>query len=81
MYRTDIENLKKWKNNPERQPLILLGARHVGKTWLLKEFGKQCFKDVCYINFEQPGQLADLFEGTINVERIIDYLLHFVEDD
>ena len=74
MYRTDIENLKNWKDNPERQPLILLGARQVGKTWLLKEFGKQCFKDVCYINFEQPGQLADLFEGTINVERIIDYL-------
>lgn len=74
MYRTDIDKLNSWKESPNRQPLILLGARQVGKTWLLKEFGRQCFSDVCYVNFEQPGQLTELFDGSIDINRIIDYL-------
>ncbi len=74
MYRVVLEKLNNWKEKCDRLPLILLGARQVGKTWLLKEFGKQCFNDVCYINFEQPNDLAQLFDGSINVERILDYL-------
>lgn len=74
MYRVVLENLNEWKEKSERLPLILLGARQVGKTWLLKEFGKQFFSDVCYVNFEQPSDLAHLFDGSINVERILDYL-------
>ncbi|MBP5420797.1 MAG: ATP-binding protein [Bacteroidales bacterium] len=74
MYRANIERLNQWKNNPNRQPLILLGARQVGKTWFLKEFGQKYFDNVCYVNFEQPGELTDLFEGTIDIERLIDYL-------
>ena len=74
MYRVVLEKLKEWKEKEDRLPLILLGARQVGKTWLLKEFGKQYFNDVCYINFEQPNDLAQLFDGSINVERILDYL-------
>lgn len=58
----------------DRLPIILLGARQVGKTWLMKEFGRSCFADVCYVNFEEPGDLRDLFEGNINVDRIIEYL-------
>ncbi|MBQ0029444.1 MAG: ATP-binding protein [Bacteroidales bacterium] len=74
MYRIVLEKLNKWKDKSDRLPLILLGARQVGKTWLLKEFGKKFFKDVCYVNFEQPSDLAQLFDGSINVERILDYL-------
>lgn len=74
MYRVVLEKLNEWKEKSDRLPLILLGARQVGKTWLLKEFGKQYFNDVCYINFEQPGDLIQLFDGSINVERILDYL-------
>lgn len=74
MYRTVIEKLKEWKEKKDRLPIILLGARQVGKTWLMKEFGRSCFADVCYVNFEEPGDLRDLFEGNINVDRIIEYL-------
>lgn len=74
MYRKAIEILKKWKEKKERLPLILLGARQVGKTWLMKEFGKLYFKDVCYINFENPGVVADVFEGSISPSRIIELL-------
>lgn len=74
MYRSEIENIIAWKDKADRKPLILLGARQVGKTWLLKEFGNKCFDDVCYVNFEQPGQLKELFDGNISTERIIDFL-------
>ena len=53
MERLLIDELHKWKDKSDRKPLILRGARQVGKTWLLKDFGKKYFKDVCYINFEQ----------------------------
>ena len=74
MYRKSIEILKKWKEKKERLPLILLGARQVGKTWLMKEFGEQCFEDVCYVNFENPGAVTDVFEGSIEPTRIIELL-------
>lgn len=74
MYRLALEKLKKWKEKEGRQPLILMGARQVGKTWLMKEFGKTCFDDVCYINFENAGSIADIFEGSINPVRILEYL-------
>lgn len=77
MYRFALERLKAWKIKKNRLPLILLGARQVGKTWLLKEFGKTCFEDVCYINFEQSGNLKEIFEGEISPERIIEYLSSF----
>ena len=57
-----------------RLPLIIKGARQVGKTWLLKEFGRTCFKDTCYINFEQTFALNDVFSGEIQPRRIIDLL-------
>ena len=74
MYRKVIEDLKKWKNKKDRLPLILRGARQVGKTWILQEFGKECFEDVLYINFENAGSIADLFEENIDPKRIIEYL-------
>ena len=74
MYRKIITELKEWKNKRNRLPLILKGARQVGKTWILKEFGKEYFDDVLYINFENAGNIADLFEGNIEPNRIIEYL-------
>lgn len=74
MERLVIEQLKIWRDKKERKPLILRGARQVGKTWLLKEFGKTCFKNVCYVNFEQKAQLSKIFEGDLSTNDIIDKL-------
>ncbi len=72
-----LEDLKRWKAKSGRKPLILRGARQVGKTWLLKEFGAKCFKDVCYVNFEQKDLLGDIFAGTLSPQRIIEQLSVF----
>lgn len=74
MYRTALEKMRQWKNQEDRYPLLVMGARQVGKTWLMKEFGRICFEDVCYINFENTGSIADIFAGTIKPERIIELL-------
>ncbi|MDA8334329.1 MAG: AAA family ATPase [Peptococcaceae bacterium] len=74
MYRKSIEELKAWKNRKGRLPLLLKGARQVGKTWLLHEFGESCFDDVLYINFENAANLAELFNEVIDPGRIIDVL-------
>ena len=74
MERLLIDELHKWKDKSDRKPLILRGARQVGKTWLLKDFGKKYFKDVCYFNFEQKDVLGAIFEGTLSPQRIIEQL-------
>lgn len=74
MYRKIMSDLKKWKVKKDRLPLILKGARQVGKTWILQEFGKECFEDVLYINFENENNISDLFEGNIEPKRIIEFL-------
>ena len=74
MYRKIMEELLEWKNKTNRLPLILKGARQVGKTWILQEFGKRYFKDTLYINFENAGDIKDLFEGSIEPKRIIEFL-------
>lgn len=74
MERTLIEELHNWKDKSDRKPLILRGARQVGKTWLLKDFGKRFFKEVCYINFEQKDMLGAIFKGTLSPKRIIEQL-------
>jgi len=74
MYRKAMEKLAAWKESRFRKPLILTGARQVGKTWLMREFGRLYFEDVCYINFENPGRVADIFEGTIIPSRILELL-------
>lgn len=74
MYRKLLDDLKDWKVKKGRLPLILKGARQVGKTWLLNEFGKTCFDDVLYINFENAENLGELFAGVIEPQRIIDLL-------
>ncbi len=74
MKRLLIAELEEWRTKKERKPLILRGARQVGKTWLLKEFGRKHFKDVCYINFEQKELLETIFEGVLSPARIIEQL-------
>ena len=74
MQRLLIKDLIEWKNKKNRQPLILKGARQVGKTWLLNEFGRVAFDDVLYINFENAPGLKESFDGDISPKRIIDLL-------
>lgn len=61
MYRYAIEDLYKWKNSKYRKPLIIEGARQVGKTWLMKEFGRQAYENTVYINFDANSQMSELF--------------------
>lgn len=71
MYRIAIEKLYKWKDSKRRKPLIIEGARQVGKTWLMKEFGKQAYSDTVYINFDSNSRMADLFAADLDTERLI----------
>ncbi len=71
MYRVAIEKLLKWKDSKRRKPLIIEGARQVGKTWLMKEFGKQAYADTIYINFDSNSRMAELFASDLDTERLI----------
>lgn len=71
MYRYKIEDLKKWKNSKDRKPLIIRGARQVGKTWLMKEFGKTDYAKCAYINFDENVRMQQLFSEGFDLDRII----------
>lgn len=71
MYRIAIEKLLKWKQSKRRKPLIIEGARQVGKTWLMKEFGRQAYEDTVYINFDSNSRMAELFAPDLDTERLI----------
>ncbi|MGM9974258.1 MAG: ATP-binding protein [Clostridiaceae bacterium] len=71
MYRYAIEELYKWKEKKNRKPLIIEGARQVGKTWLMKEFGEKAYSHTVYINFDSNSTMAELFSTDLNIERII----------
>ena len=71
MYRIAIEKLLKWKQNKRRKPLIIEGARQVGKTWLMKEFGRQAYADTVYINFDSNSRMAELFASDLDTDRLI----------
>ena len=58
MYRNAIEQLKQWKESKDRKPLIIEGARQVGKTWLIQEFGKVAFANTVYINFDSNPRMV-----------------------
>lgn len=74
MYRDKLTELNQWKMSSMRKPLIVRGARQVGKTWLLKEFGKTAYKQFVYINFEDSPNLQTLFKDDFNIKRIISTL-------
>ena len=71
MKRNAIKELYEWKENNGRKPLVILGARQVGKTWLMKEFGKEAYKKCAYVNFEDNDDLRGLFEHDFDIQRII----------
>ena len=71
MERILLKELKEWKNSPSRKPLIIQGARQVGKTWLMKSFGKTTFEQVIYLNFESSERLKNLFVADFNIQRIL----------
>ena len=71
MYRFAMETLYKWKESKYRKPLIIEGARQVGKTWLMKEFGQKAYKDTVYINFDSNSRMAELFSIDLNTDRLI----------
>lgn len=72
-----MDFLKKWKDNPHRKPLILQGARQVGKTYSLLEFGRTCYENVAYFNFETTPKLASIFEENVSPDYLIPILSHF----
>ncbi|HWR61467.1 MAG TPA: ATP-binding protein [Clostridia bacterium] len=71
MIRTAMEQLLKWKQKESKKPLIIRGARQVGKTWLMKEFGKTAYKETVYISFDNNSRMQMLFEGDLNIGRIV----------
>jgi predicted AAA+ superfamily ATPase len=71
MYRTAMEQLYKWKEKKNRKPLIIRGARQVGKTWLMKEFGANAYQNSVYISFDNNQRMHDLFSADLNVERLV----------
>ncbi|MEA1923461.1 MAG: AAA family ATPase, partial [Pseudomonadota bacterium] len=71
MERQAMRKLEKWKNNPVRKPLIIRGARQVGKTWLMKEFGKRFFANVAYVNFDNNERMQQVFQGDFEIKRLI----------
>lgn len=75
MERLILDDLLKWKNSKYRKPLILKGVRQVGKTWILKEFGKLYYDNVAYFNFDEYSEYKQFFETTKDVERILQNLM------
>ena len=71
MERFIIKKLKEWKDKETRKPLVLMGARQVGKTWIMKEFGRQFFKNTAYISFYNNSVAKNLFEEDYDVKRLI----------
>lgn len=71
MYRIAMEKLYRWKVSRRRKPLIIQGARQVGKTWLMKEFGRSAYRDMVYINFDSNSRMAELFASDLNTDRLI----------
>lgn len=74
MERTALEKLKQWKVSKNRKPLILKGARQVGKTWLMRKFGETCYEDTFYFNFDEETELMSIFESNKDPHRIIELL-------
>lgn len=75
MERFILKKLVDWKNSPYRKPLILKGVRQVGKTWILKEFGRRCYENTAYFNFDENEEYKQFFETTKDVDRILQNLM------
>ena len=74
MDRFSLQDLISWKVSADRKPLILKGARQVGKTWLMKEFGRTQYKNFAYFNFDEEEELKSIFVVNKNPDRIVELL-------
>ena len=74
MERLILKKLVEWKHSPYRKPLILKGVRQVGKTWVLKEFGRRYYENTAYFNLDEQEEYRQFFETTKDVERILQNL-------
>ncbi len=74
MKRNAMQDLVQWKNDEERKPMVLKGVRQVGKTWIMKEFGRQYYESYVYFNFDEEEELKSIFETNKNPYRIIELL-------
>ena len=74
MKRNAINALIQWKSSEDRKPMVLKGARQVGKTWLMKEFGQSCYQHTIYFNFDEEDELKPIFETNKSPQRIIELL-------
>ncbi len=74
MKRNALDALIKWQHSEDRKPMVLKGARQVGKTWLMKEFGQSCYEHSVYFNFDEEDELKSIFEVNKNPQRIIELL-------
>ncbi len=71
MERFAMRRLLKWKSEKRRKPMIIRGARQVGKTWLMKEFGRRYFEQTAYINFDENSRIREIFTGSLEIERLL----------
>lgn len=71
MFRFAMKKLQNWKEKDNRKPLIIMGARQVGKTWLMKEFGKKFYKKVAYVSFYNNKRMNDVFQVDFDIKRIL----------
>ena len=71
MLRFALTRLLDWKNKSNRKPLIIMGARQVGKTWLMKEFGSTCYEKTAYISFYNNRRMNEVFQMDFDINRII----------
>ena len=71
MKRFALEQLDEWKEDENRLPMIICGARQVGITWLMKEFGRQAYADTVYINFDSNSRMAELFASDLDTDRLL----------
>lgn len=74
MKRNAIRDLIRWKSDEDRKPMVLKGARQVGKTWLMKEFGKNYYDSYVYFNFDEEEELKSIFTANKNPQRIVELL-------
>ena len=71
MYRNAMKDLIQWKNSIHRKPLVIRGARQVGKTWLMEEFGRTAYKNMVYINFDSNRRMEALFDADLQIDRLL----------
>ena len=71
MKRTIYAKLIEWKTRENKKPLVIKGARQIGKTWIVKEFGKNEYKEFVYVNCDSNERVRELFEHDFNINRII----------